>query len=156
MGTLQGKVAWVTGAGTGIGEAAALALAREGATVVLTGRRREPLEAVAARINGQGSKAVVRPCDVAKSAAVERIASREGRGVYQSAGRRFRPPVVQATRDVTAGRATRTSSDAAPRIVGRVIKGSLSQSQPKVPSGGSQQGVRTPARNLRRSREARS
>ena len=39
----KGQVAWVTGAGTGIGEAGALALAREGMTVVLTGRRREPL-----------------------------------------------------------------------------------------------------------------
>ena len=40
MGTLTGKVAWVTGAGSGIGQAAAVALAKEGATVVLTGRRR--------------------------------------------------------------------------------------------------------------------
>ena len=47
---LQGKIAWVTGAGSGIGESAALKLAEEGAVVVLTGRRREPLEAVAGRI----------------------------------------------------------------------------------------------------------
>ena len=40
MPQLTGKIAWVTGAGTGIGEAAALALAEEGATVILTGRRR--------------------------------------------------------------------------------------------------------------------
>ena len=46
MPDLAGKVAWVTGAGSGIGEAAALALAREGCTVALTGRRREPLQAV--------------------------------------------------------------------------------------------------------------
>ena len=44
MPQLEGKVAWVTGAGSGIGEAAALMLADEGASVVLTGRRREPLE----------------------------------------------------------------------------------------------------------------
>ena len=37
MTRLAGKIAWVTGAGTGIGEAAALALAEEGATVILTG-----------------------------------------------------------------------------------------------------------------------
>jgi len=37
MQHLQGKIAWVTGAGSGIGEAAALALAKEGATIVLTG-----------------------------------------------------------------------------------------------------------------------
>ena len=48
MPSLKGKIAWVTGAGSGIGAAAAQALAAEGAAVVLTGRRREPLEAVAA------------------------------------------------------------------------------------------------------------
>ena len=50
MGRLQGKTAWVTGAGSGIGEAAAMGLAGEGAAVVLTGRRSEPLEDVAGRI----------------------------------------------------------------------------------------------------------
>ena len=38
MPRLAGKIAWITGAGSGIGEAAALALADEGATTVLTGR----------------------------------------------------------------------------------------------------------------------
>src|ERR1700710_1169747 len=42
MTRLTGKIAWVTGAGTGIGEAAALTLAEEGATVILTGRRSTP------------------------------------------------------------------------------------------------------------------
>jgi NAD(P)-dependent dehydrogenase (short-subunit alcohol dehydrogenase family) len=50
VGKLTGKIAWVTGAGSGIGEAAALALAEEGATIILTGRRLAPLESVAARI----------------------------------------------------------------------------------------------------------
>ena len=54
MKRLTGKVAWVTGAGSGIGEAGALALAEEGATVMLTGRRKEPLDAVAARIEKSG------------------------------------------------------------------------------------------------------
>lgn len=68
MGKLDGKVAWVTGAGTGIGEAAALALAEEGATIILTGRRRDPLESVAARIR-QGNRdspgtAHVQPADL--------------------------------------------------------------------------------------------
>jgi NADP-dependent 3-hydroxy acid dehydrogenase YdfG len=51
MAELQGKTGWVTGAGTGIGEAGALALARAGAAVVLTGRREEPLRRVAAAID---------------------------------------------------------------------------------------------------------
>ncbi len=71
MGKLDGKVAWVTGAGSGIGEAAALALAAEGATVVLTGRTVAKLEAVAARI---GAAAHVEAADMADAAAVQRVA----------------------------------------------------------------------------------
>jgi NADP-dependent 3-hydroxy acid dehydrogenase YdfG len=74
MISLEGKVAWVTGAGSGIGEAAAMALAREGAAVVLTGRRRQPLEAVAERIAEAGGRALPRPADVTDAAAVGRIA----------------------------------------------------------------------------------
>ena len=74
MASLTGKVAWVTGAGSGIGQAAAIALAKEGATVVLTGRRKEPLEETAAAIKKAGGKAVVKPADLMKAAAVGRIA----------------------------------------------------------------------------------
>jgi len=73
MQQLKGKVAWVTGAGSGIGEAAAVMLAEDGATVVLTGRRREPLEAVAKRIHGAGSAAHVHEGDLAKASTTERI-----------------------------------------------------------------------------------
>lgn len=72
MKRLNGKVAWVTGAGTGIGEAAALALAGEGATVVLTGRRRGPLDNLAARIDGPTQ---VQPGDMTVSAEVDGIAA---------------------------------------------------------------------------------
>ena len=74
MANLKGKVAWVTGAGTGIGEGAALALARDGATVVLTGRRTEALQAVADKISKAGGKASVQPADVTKAAAVQKVA----------------------------------------------------------------------------------
>jgi NAD(P)-dependent dehydrogenase (short-subunit alcohol dehydrogenase family) len=70
---LEGKVAWVTGAGSGIGEAAALMLAEEGATVVLTGRRREPLDGVSARIHQQGGNAHVQPGDLTEPEDVRRI-----------------------------------------------------------------------------------
>jgi NADP-dependent 3-hydroxy acid dehydrogenase YdfG len=74
MGQLEGKIAWVTGAGSGIGEAAALKLAEEGATVVLTGRRREPLEEVAGRIHAAGGTAHCQPADLMRSADVQRVA----------------------------------------------------------------------------------
>ena len=74
MGQLDGKVAWVTGAGTGIGEAGAKALAREGASVVLSGRRREPLEAVARAIETAGGRAVVEPGDMTDAKRVTEIA----------------------------------------------------------------------------------
>ena len=72
MTELAGKVAWVTGAGTGIGEAAALALAREGAAVALT-ERREPLQAVADKIAKAGGKALVAPADLGEQDAAIRI-----------------------------------------------------------------------------------
>ena len=71
---LKDKIAWVTGAGTGIGEAAAVGLAREGAIVVLTGRRKEPLEAVARTIAAAGGRAHVQPADLAKAADVSKVA----------------------------------------------------------------------------------
>ncbi|HYX02398.1 MAG TPA: SDR family oxidoreductase [Reyranella sp.] len=75
MAVLTGKVAWVTGAGSGIGQAAAVALAKEGATVVLTGRRKEPLEETAAAIKKVGGKVVVKPGDLMKASAVTAIAA---------------------------------------------------------------------------------
>lgn len=72
MKRLTGKIAWVTGAGTGIGEAAALALADEGATVVLSGRRPGPLEDVARRINQTGS-AHVQPADLTEAEQVQKV-----------------------------------------------------------------------------------
>lgn len=75
MGALTGKVAWVTGAGSGIGQAAAIALAKEGADVVLTGRRREPLETTASTIKTAGGKARVKAADLMKAAAVMRVAA---------------------------------------------------------------------------------
>jgi NADP-dependent 3-hydroxy acid dehydrogenase YdfG len=74
MAALTGKVAWVTGAGSGIGQAAAIALAKEGATVVLTGRRKEPLQETAAAIKKAGGKAEVKTGDLMKASAVTKIA----------------------------------------------------------------------------------
>lgn len=69
--SITGQVAWVTGAGSGIGAAGALALAQAGAAVVLTGRTRANLEAIAAKIEASGGKALVAPADVAKAEEVQ-------------------------------------------------------------------------------------
>ncbi|WP_027283932.1 SDR family oxidoreductase [Rubritepida flocculans] len=74
MAALQGQVAWITGAGSGIGEAGAHALAAEGAVVVLTGRTRAKLEAVAQAIAAKGGVAHVQPADMAKADAVQAVA----------------------------------------------------------------------------------
>ncbi len=66
------KVAIVTGAGTGIGKAATLALLRDGYSVTLAGRRREPLEEVIAE-SGAGARALAVPTDVADPASVRQL-----------------------------------------------------------------------------------
>jgi NADP-dependent 3-hydroxy acid dehydrogenase YdfG len=73
VGRFDGKIVWVTGGGSGIGEAAAMALAEEGAILVLTGRRPAPLEEVAGRIRGLGATAYIQPGDLTDPAAVRRI-----------------------------------------------------------------------------------
>ena len=66
---LSGKVAAITGATSGIGEATALAFAGAGATVSLAGRREDRLAAVAERIAADGGRAEAFPTDVADQAA---------------------------------------------------------------------------------------
>ncbi len=73
MRNLQDKVAWITGAGTGIGEAGARALAAAGMQVVLSGRRIERLQEVADSI---GERASVEVLDVADRDAVSSVAER--------------------------------------------------------------------------------
>jgi NADP-dependent 3-hydroxy acid dehydrogenase YdfG len=66
------KVAIVTGAGTGIGKAVALALLKDGYRVVLAGRRKEPLERVVAE-SGAGARALAVPTDVGDAQSVRAL-----------------------------------------------------------------------------------
>jgi len=81
--SLQGKVAWVTGAGTGIGLAGAKALAQAGASVVMSGRRGDVLKAEAEEIRRSGLQAEAEPMDVADpeqvNLAAEAILARHGK-----------------------------------------------------------------------------
>ena len=73
MFSLEGRVAIVTGSGTGIGRATARVLAEHGADVVLAARRAELLEQTAASIRALGRRALVVPTDVTDSEACERL-----------------------------------------------------------------------------------
>jgi NAD(P)-dependent dehydrogenase (short-subunit alcohol dehydrogenase family) len=67
------KIAMVTGGGTGIGRASALALAKNGYSIVITGRRKEPLDETAADIEKHGVKALAVIADVGKPADVDML-----------------------------------------------------------------------------------
>ncbi|MDB5851359.1 MAG: 3-oxoacyl-ACP reductase [Rhodoferax sp.] len=73
MNTPLNKIALVTGAGSGIGRAAALGLLNDGWTVVLAGRRAEPLQALVAEAETRGQTALAVPTDVTEPASVEAL-----------------------------------------------------------------------------------
>tara|TARA_S200000501_G_C20643250_1_gene664164 strand:- start:11 stop:772 length:762 start_codon:yes stop_codon:yes gene_type:complete len=73
MRDISDKVAWITGAGTGIGEGGAVALAEAGVKVVLSGRRQDKLEEVAGRC---GPNALIEVLDVSDKEAVFEVADR--------------------------------------------------------------------------------
>jgi NADP-dependent 3-hydroxy acid dehydrogenase YdfG len=72
-GPLLGRVALVTGASSGIGEATALALAEAGAAVAVSARRAERLHALERKIAAVGGRALVLPGDVADEAVAKRV-----------------------------------------------------------------------------------
>ncbi len=83
MNRLQNKVAVVTGATSGIGEAVAVMYAKEGASVVLVGRNTEKGEATAAKIREDGGEAVFVRCDVTKKEDIENLKN----AAYEKYGR---------------------------------------------------------------------
>jgi NADP-dependent 3-hydroxy acid dehydrogenase YdfG len=73
---LTGTVALVTGASSGIGEAAAVALARKGATVAIAARRKDRLEELARRITDEGGQALAIEADVGERTQAEALVQR--------------------------------------------------------------------------------
>jgi NADP-dependent 3-hydroxy acid dehydrogenase YdfG len=72
---LKGKIAWVTGGGTGIGRAGAEELAAAGATVIVSGRRAAELDEVTRAIATKGGSAEAAPLDVTDKSGVARVAA---------------------------------------------------------------------------------
>jgi len=102
---LQDRVAIVTGAGQGIGRAIVVELARAGAHVVASGRRIEPLEAVAAEVRSLGRRALAVSCDVGVAAQVEHLVAETVREfgrvdlLVNNAGYRIRAPLDRLPRE---------------------------------------------------------
>jgi NADP-dependent 3-hydroxy acid dehydrogenase YdfG len=114
---LQGKVAWITGAGSGIGEAAAIALASAGATVVLTGRRPDPLNTLRDRLVKEGHKAEAEPGDVTDRETPQRIAQ-------TIAGRHGRIDIL--VNNAGTNVRERNWTDLNPERIDTVVQGNLS------------------------------
>ncbi|MBA2240313.1 MAG: SDR family NAD(P)-dependent oxidoreductase [Solirubrobacterales bacterium] len=103
--SLEGTVALVTGASSGIGEAGARALAKHGAAVAVAARRKERLDELVSTIESEGGKALAIETDVTVEAearsAVERTVSELGRldTVFNNAGRMLLGPIEGAPTD---------------------------------------------------------
>ncbi len=106
MDSLTGKVAIITGASSGIGQATALALAKEGARVVLAARREAGLQAVAQAVRSLDREALSVPADVTQQAQVEQLVkttlAQWGKIdiVVANAGVYVRSPIANSTIDM--------------------------------------------------------
>ena len=99
---LAGKRILITGASSGIGEAAAEQFARHGATVVVVARRQDLLDAVAERITMAGGAAISIPCDVSDMDAIDALVADVGNRIggvdilINNAGRSIRRPLAES------------------------------------------------------------
>jgi meso-butanediol dehydrogenase / (S,S)-butanediol dehydrogenase / diacetyl reductase len=124
---LSGKVAFISGGGTGIGGACALAFAAAGAKVAVAGRRKEPLAAVAQEIQSSGGKALALTCDIVDRAAVEAAIS----SVAQHFG--LLNIIVNNAGVVMVGTAEETSDEDWSRVLAINLTGTFLVSRAAIP-----------------------
>jgi meso-butanediol dehydrogenase / (S,S)-butanediol dehydrogenase / diacetyl reductase len=124
---LSGKVAFISGGGTGIGRACALAFAAEGAKVAVAGRRKEPLAAVAQEIQSSGGKALALTCDIVDRGAVEAAIS----SVAQHFG--LLNIIVNNAGAVMVGTAEETSDEDWSRVLATNLTGTFLVSRAAIP-----------------------
>jgi len=127
VGRLAGKVAFITGGGTGIGRACALMFAAEDAQVAVAGRRKEPLEAVVREIQAAGGKALAVTCDVVIRREVEAAIS----SVVQHFGRL--DTVVNNAGAVVVATAEETSDEDWSRVLAINLTGTFQVSRAAIP-----------------------
>lgn len=128
MERLSGKVAFITGGGTGIGRASALAFAAEGAKVAVAGRRKEPLTAVALEIQSSGGKALALACDIVDRGAVEAAIS----SVAQHFG--LLNVIVNNAGAVMVGTAEETSDEDWNSVLATNLTGTFHVSRAAIPA----------------------
>ncbi|HXO03996.1 MAG TPA: SDR family NAD(P)-dependent oxidoreductase [Candidatus Sulfotelmatobacter sp.] len=128
MDRLSEKVAFITGGGTGIGRACALAFAAEGAQVAVAGRRKEPLEAVVSEIQGSGGEALALICDIVDRRSVEAAIS----SVAQNFGRLN--VIVNNAGAVVVATAEETSDEDWSRVLAVNLTGTFHVSRAAIPA----------------------
>ncbi len=128
MQRLSGKMAFITGGGTGIGRACALLFAREGAKVAVAARRREKLDAVAQEIIAEGHEALAVECDVTRKASVE--------GAIRAAEERFGGlnVIVNNAGTLHVGSVEETSDEDWNRVITANLTGTFLVSRAAVPA----------------------
>ena len=127
MQRLSGKVAFITGGGTGIGRACATVFAREGARVAIAGRRKPPLDGVAREIEAGGGKALAVTCDVTERKSVESALSA---AVKQFGGLHL---VVNNAGAVVVATAEDTSDEDWDRLIATNLTGTFLVSRAALP-----------------------
>jgi len=128
MPRLSGKTAFITGGGTGIGRACALAFASEGAQVAITGRRKEPLDKVAREIEAAGNHALAIECDIVDPVGVQ--------SAITAAVRRFGrlDIVVNNAGAIVVGTAEETSDKDWDLVMATNLTGTFNVSRAAIPA----------------------